>query len=334
VALGDQERAALLAAMRTVQHDGFWLHQMRASDFPIDDSLRALVARIRDDLRDGRGFILLDGFPIEDLSIDEIRLMYWGLCLQLGTCVSQDARAALVADVWDRGQKKTPLTRAYGSRRKSSLHVDLADAVGLLCVRQARGGAATTLASSMTVYNEFLREHPELLPALYGGFHWDRFGESRAEESPVSERPIPIFSYSNGQLSCRYNRSWITGAFDRAGKRMSNAETLLFDFFDEAAERNRLELDLAPGQLYFANNYTVLHGRAAYEEEPQDLGEKRHLLRVWLNLADFRSFTEEALVRFGLISHGNLGWTGDELLARKHLRPSEQRSFLELAQDD
>ena len=327
--LGSAECDALLAGLKAVQAKGLWLHHMEPSDFPLDASLRALVARIRHDVKDGRGFILLDGFPLKGLSIDEIRLIYWGLAQQLGTCLSQDARAALVADVWDRGQKKTPLTRAYGSKRESKLHVDLTDVVGLLCVRQAKGGAPTTLASSMTVYNEFLREHPELVPMLYEGFHWDRFGEHAPWQQPMSPQKIPVFSYARGQLSCRYNRSWISGSFARAGKVMSNSETVLFDFFDRAAEENRLEIDLQPGQLYFASNYTVLHGRASYEEETDDLGEKRHLLRIWLNMPGFRAFAEEATTRYGLSSHGNIGWTGRELIARKHLEPEARRVFVE-----
>jgi hypothetical protein len=72
----------------------------------------------------------------------------------------------------------------------------------------------------------------------------------------------------------------------------------------------------------------VLHGRAAYEEETEDFGEKRHLLRVWLNMPGFRAFADEATVRYGLSSHGNIGWTGAELLARKHLEPGHRRSFV------
>ncbi len=329
VTLGTTEIDALRAGLKAVQAKGLWLHQMEADDFPLDASLHALVTRIRHDVKDGRGFILLNGFPLQGLSIDEIRLIYWGLAQHLGTCLSQDARAALVADVWDRGQKKTPLTRAYGSKRESKLHVDLTDVVGLLCVRQAKGGAPTTLASSMTVYNEFLREHPELVPMLYEGFHWDRFGEHAAWDQPMSPQKIPVFSYAKGQLSCRYNRSWISGSFARTGKELSNLETVLFDFFDRAAEENRLEIDLQPGQLYFASNYTVLHGRAAYEEDTDDLGEKRHLLRIWLNMPGFRAFAQEATTRFGLSSHGNIGWTGAELIARKHLSPGAIRVLVE-----
>jgi hypothetical protein len=328
VAIGERERDAMLAGLKVLQAKGLWFHQMEAADFPLEESLKALVARIKHDVKDGRGFLLLDGFPIKGLTIDEIRLIYWGLALQLGTCVSQDGRAALVADVWDRGQKKTPLTRAYGSKRESKLHVDLSDVVGLLCVRQAKGGAPTTLASSMTVYNGFLKEHPDLVPMLYEGFHWDRFSEHAPWDQPMSTTRIPVFSYAKGQLSCRYNRSWISGAFARMEKQMSNAEQVLFDFFDQVAEENRLEIDLQPGQVYFASNYTVLHGRASYEEDTEDFGEKRHLLRVWLNMPGFRAFADEAVMRYGLTSHGNIGWTGAELLARKHLQPGNKRQFL------
>ncbi|MCP5432536.1 MAG: TauD/TfdA family dioxygenase [Alphaproteobacteria bacterium] len=329
VAIGEEQRASLLAGLAVVQERGLWLPQMSAADFPVDAALKDLVGRIRSDVRDGRGFIVLDGFPVEELSVDEIRLMYWGLALQLGTCLSQDARAALVADVWDRGTIKTPLKRVYGTKRRAPLHVDLADVVGLLCVRQAASGAPTTLASSAAVYNDFLRERPELLPALYEGFVWDRFNENKPTEEATSGRRIPVFSYAGGQLSCRYNRPWMTGPFERAGRKPTNEETVVFDTFDAFADRNRLVVELRPGQLYFASNYTVLHGRAEYAEETRDLAEKRHMLRIWLNMPGMRSFADEDTVRFGLMRHGNLGWTGREILARRHLDPKAERVMLE-----
>ena len=84
VAIGERERDAMLAGLKAVQARGLWFHQMEAADFPLDESLSALVARIRHDTRDGRGFVLLDGFPLRNLSIDEIRLIYWGLALHVG----------------------------------------------------------------------------------------------------------------------------------------------------------------------------------------------------------------------------------------------------------
>jgi hypothetical protein len=137
----------------------------------------------------------------------------------------------------------------------------------------------------------------------------DRFSEQSDWESPITSR-IPIFSAAGGQLSCRYNRNWITGATVRMNRPLSAEETAMFDFFDDAARANALSLRLDPGDMYFASNYTVLHGKAAHEDEPDLEDVKRLLLRVWINIPGFRQFADEATVRYGLTSHGNIGWTG------------------------
>ncbi|HTU39783.1 MAG TPA: TauD/TfdA family dioxygenase, partial [Acidimicrobiales bacterium] len=40
-------------------------------------------------------------------------------------------------------------------------------------------------------------------------------------------------------------------------------------------------MDLQPGEMQFINNYHVLHGRTAYEDDVA-AGYKRHLKRLWL----------------------------------------------------
>jgi hypothetical protein len=180
----------------------------------------------------------------------------------------------------------------------------------------------------MTVYNAFVREHPEWLGRLAEGFHWDRFGEQAEWESPITAK-LPVFSEANGQVSCRYNRSWITGASVRMNRPFNETEVAILDFFDHAANRDSLKLELHPGDLYFASNYTVLHGKAAHEDEPEAPDLKRLLLRVWINLPDFRAFSDEASARFGLTVHGNIGWTGEELLSGKHLSGGNHRMLLQ-----
>lgn len=327
VRISDAECRELADGLAAVKAQGIPLAEMTARDFPLGPALRGLADRIVGACRDGRGFIVMRGFPVAGQDTDDIRTMYWGLSLHLGTCVSQDKHAALVADVIDRGQKKEPLTRAYGSSRESRLHVDLSDVVGLLCVRQAKESPPSVLASSMHVYNQFVEHHPEWLPRLYRGFRWDRFGEQAAWESPMTAE-IPVFSHAGGQVSCRYNRSWITGASVRMNRPFDATEEAILDFFDQSARAGAVQLALHPGDMYFASNYTVLHGKAAHADEHVVEDAKRLLLRVWINLPDFRAFSDEATVRWGLTHHGNLGWTADELAAGKNLSAGNDRTLL------
>ena len=48
-----------------------------------------------------------------------------------------------------------------------------------------------------------------------------------------------------------------------------------------------LEFTLQPGEMYFINNYTILHARTAFEDfEEED--RRRHLLRLWLEVPHMR----------------------------------------------
>ena len=42
-------------------------------------------------------------------------------------------------------------------------------------------------------------------------------------------------------------------------------------------------MDLAPGEVQWLSNHTVLHGRTAYPD-PADPAARRHLLRLWLSV--------------------------------------------------
>ena len=45
--------------------------------------------------------------------------------------------------------------------------------------------------------------------------------------------------------------------------------------------KNHVLMELLPGDIQFINNYHVLHGRTAYEDE-RTSGRIRHLKRLWL----------------------------------------------------
>jgi hypothetical protein len=44
---------------------------------------------------------------------------------------------------------------------------------------------------------------------------------------------------------------------------------------------NQVAMELCPGDFQFINNYHVLHGRTAYEDD-RARGRVRHLKRLWL----------------------------------------------------
>jgi hypothetical protein len=326
-----QESAELEAELGALKARARTFAEVDRSILRAAPALAGLARDITAAVKDGRGFILVRGFPVDGHSDDDIRMMYWRLGLELGTPITQDGHCALIADVKEKHIQVPPGTRHYGGMREARLHVDLSDVVGLLCIRQAPSSPLSTLASAGALYNAILAQHPEWLPRLYEGYQWDRMSEQAEWEDAVMPWKTPVFSYAGGQLSSRYHRGWIRAGAARKGETLTDDENAMFDFIDQTLAANAIPFQMGPGDVYFASNYTVLHGRAAYDEEPDwEQASKRLFLRIWLNIANFRTFADEESMRFGPIRHGNLGWTSRELAAGKNKTRGEVRVFCEV----
>jgi hypothetical protein len=315
--------ADLENALAAVKARGLTLPEITRSDFPLP-AMATLLDAVGRGLRDGHGFALLHGFPVEDHAIEDLELMYWGLCSHIGIGITQNSEAGFIHYVTDGKLRPQQGKRGVGFPKESRLHVDLMDIVTLLCVRQANDDPPSWVASSTTIYNEILRRRPDALPRLYEGFEWDRMDEHRDDETATSVYKVPFFSNANGVISCRYNRNWITKANIRRNAPMSDSDSALLDLIDEIAVETRLEFPFHAGDIQFANNYTTLHGRAAHEVQP-DEDQKRILQRIWLNVPAFRDYADESIIRYGIGAHGKIGWTSEDVLAGRHTSSRARR---------
>ncbi|MDG2285570.1 MAG: TauD/TfdA family dioxygenase [Alphaproteobacteria bacterium] len=329
ITLGSREVDDLLSALETARRDGVPLEHVDRGNFPLPNC-EPVLARIRDELRQGRGFALMHGFPVEDQKREDIALMYWGFCAHLGIGVTQNSDAGLIHYVTEGRLRPNQGTRGVGNPGKVSLHVDLADCTTLLCVRQAADSPHSQLASSTAIHNALLNRAPEALDRLYEGFAWDRQNEHGETETPTTGYRVPVFSQGEGRVSCRYNRNWITKAAEWSTG-LTDGESDLLDLLDEVAQENRFEFPFLPGDVQFVNNYVVLHGRAPHTPAVSE-ADARVLMRIWFNMDDVRPFADEAIVRHGILRHGNLGWSAADLVGglegRVHPRRPEDQAPL------
>src|SRR3954462_8564705 len=156
VTLSDAERDEIIAATERALDAGRTRDTLRRNDFPLG-GLEAKTAQWADELNEGRGFVLLRRFPSDRLSHEATELAYLRLGLQLGNPVSQDAYGTLLGHVRDEGvPRETPAVRLYRTSARQDFHTDGADLVGLLCLRGAKRGGESRIASSYAVYNEML----------------------------------------------------------------------------------------------------------------------------------------------------------------------------------
>jgi hypothetical protein len=321
--LDEQHKAELAQALTQVNKDGLSLVEITKENFPLS-VLGDVLQRLQEELIKGKGFALLRGVPTEGYDLKDLEKIYWGLCTYLGTGVTQNSEAGLIHYVTDGKLRPQQGTRGVGNPGPVGLHVDLTDCVALFCVRQAPDDPHSLVASSMTLYNEILKQHPEWLPQLYEGFIWNRANEEGQGETPVSNYKVPAFSEVDGVVTCRFNGHWIKAGLERMGETLTEEEAEIFDFISKTAAENSFAFPLHKGEIAFCNNYTVFHGReghAPIEDEEQ----KRVLLRIWMDLPNVRPFADEGRIRYGVVRHGNLGWTAKDLLMGKNSMPHRRR---------
>jgi len=224
------------------------------------------------------------GLPVAGHSVEDISTMFWALGAHFGRGVSQSALGDLLGQVRDETPPGQPESaRGYLSRRELSLHVDLAQIVGLMCVRQAREGGYSQYASGIAVHNEILATRPDLMPMLYRGFPYHRRGEEAPAAPPITPYDVPVFSNRDGRVSVFMVREIINAAFRESKREFTAAEIDAIDTFRATAQRLQFETRLEPGEASFLNNYTVMHARSEFEDwdEPE---KKRLMLRLWLDV--------------------------------------------------
>jgi len=186
--------------------------------------------------------------------------------------------------------REDPLARAYRNKQELSPHTDSADLVGLACLRSAKSGGVSRLTSALTVHNVMLKECPEYLERLYRGYVFHRRGEEKPGDLPHTPYRVPVYSNTEGKVSARYVRTYVEAGEAAAGRPMGEAELAVLDRFEEVTKRAELMLEftLQPGEMYFINNYTVLHARTAFDDGDAEDDQRRHLLRLWLEVAGMR----------------------------------------------
>jgi len=249
---------------------------------------RESFAPARYDLEHGRGFVILNRLPVEQLSQREATAIYWLLGQGLGAPFVQNVQGTLLYDVRDTGQDVASGARFSVTSYESSFHTDnsfgdsVLDYVGLLCLQTAKSGGVSQNVSGYTAVRVLQQEAPDVLEVLSQPFHVDRRGGTRAGESPTV--PRPVIAWQSGELLVRYLRYWIEVGHDKAGEPLTAEQRCALDVFDAILARPelRVEFALQPGQAYFINNRWILHNRTAFTDHPE-LERRRHLVRLWLS---------------------------------------------------
>ncbi len=285
------EVAEVEAAADAVAAKGLGVGDFGRDDFPLP-TLGPRFEAMQHELQHGRGFVQLRGLSVHD-DVDHMRILYWGIGSYFGNAIEQNGAGHLMADVTDLGYAYNDRNvRGYVTNASLAPHQDIwSDTVGLLCIRPARTGGASVVASAMSVYNAIVDEHPEYLDFLARGFFHDLRGEgSTGADTEVTAARIPVFDHFAGRLSSCFNSKAIITAPNKTGDPLADIEIEALEFIEEVALRPEFHfgIDFQPGDIQLLNNLTVMHWRTGYEDDPEA---KRLLVRLWLNLHDGRDLS-------------------------------------------
>ena len=259
------------------------LTTMTADTFPLP-TLRRELAAMSGELVDGCGVAAYEGFPVQRYTVDELRAIWWGVALAVGTPVPQSHRGDLIGDVRDIGTGIHGRTgRGYTSNTELNFHADASDVSGLFFLHTARDGGVNRIASAVSTHDIIAQRHPDELAELYRPLTWSWQGNEPPGEEGWYE--MPVFGTHDDEVSCAYVRTNIllahenTGAPELTRKQIGAVQRVAA----VASEPGMwVERRFEAGAMFFMHNHTILHLRTAFEDwdEPE---RKRHLLRVWIS---------------------------------------------------
>ena len=270
-------------AMANAQATGKELGALTREDFPLP-TVAEKISQWRREISNGRGFKVIRGFPVDSWGEDTSSLFFWCLGLHLGVPGAQNRKGTLLGHVRDTGADKTdPFVRQYMTTQNIPFHCDAADIVGLLCLKKAKLGGKSRIASSVSIYNELADLRPDLTPLLFEPLMLDTRDESAA--SGAHFIPVPICCFSDGELRTFYHAEYFRTSERHEGVRLTDEQRQLLDLYDKiaASPTFHIDMDLEPGDIQLLSNHSIIHARTDYEDflEPE---RKRHLLRLWLSI--------------------------------------------------
>lgn len=299
--LSEIELAELEDALDAVRARGLGWSEITKDAFPLP-VLGPRLERIRQELEEGCGVAKLSGLRVDARTEEELRCLWFGIGSHIGVPVYQDSAGLLMRAIRDEGPdvgarhgalelegEASPFLSSKArtlSNGPLRFHTDRCDVVGLMCVRPARSGGISKLASSVAVHDEILARRPDLAELLYAPYHRSRFGEEEGGEHLAYA--LPVFGVRDGRFTSHYSRTYIEAAQLMPDvPRMSAPEWEALDVLHQVAETLCFEMRLAPGDMQFLNNHVVYHARSAFED---DAGPERGrlLYRLWLCVPNHR----------------------------------------------
>ena len=289
--LSENEISDILDAVGIIESRGLDLTRIGREDFPLGRASK-LIARIFHELKDGVGVVQLRGLPVDRLSKRQAAIAFIGLGSHFGALNSQNAEGHVLGHVKDLGKNYgDPMARGYQTAAAMGIHTDPCDFVALMCLKTARSGGESRIASSVALYNEMLSRRPDLARELTQDVYWTRHGEIPPGEDAFYK--MPVVGFVDGYFSARGASTHVMKAQGLPGvPPFTEAQKEAVTLFQSLAQEMTVDIPFEAGDFQILCNHVMLHSRRAFEDW-SDAGEKRHLYRLWLSNPEVRPIPEK-----------------------------------------
>jgi Taurine catabolism dioxygenase TauD, TfdA family len=288
-----------------------------ASAFSVPE-LVTLFTWMAKQLEQGPGVVRLSGLPVGRITRDDLRRLFWGFCVNLGTPVYQTSAGEVLAEVkdetgtgaaltYDSGQGKLISARTVArSTGPLRFHSDKCDLLALLCASNGIEGGVSKIVSSVTIHDEMARRRPDLLRVFYEPF-WRMRPEDEEGDRPDRVFPMPVFARAaDGGFTSQYSRTYINQAQEVEGvPPLTPEQNAAMDLLHEIGEEVCLAAPFEPGDMQFMTQHVTYHGRTGFKDD-HAAGAARVLLRIWLSTPFSRLLPPGHAVQWGDTSAGAL----------------------------
>lgn len=257
------------------------LHEMKLIDFPMI-SLQQKIHIWKKNLNEkiGLGLVVIKNVPVDVWSETQCEIFWWGLGLHLGIPGVQNGKGDILGHVknefihisqQNNHNNKLPSLfdsniddieynniRQYRTNEAILYHCDLADVVGLLCIKNASSGGISRIASSIAVYNELLRRlSPSSISLLFQKIPLDTRGEGGVNWIYV--QPI---TYHDSVLRTFWHTEYFLSAYRYSDSIASNISFELYKVikvYDEIANSPMYtyEMTFERGDIQLISNHVV-----------------------------------------------------------------------------
>ncbi|OBT63528.1 hypothetical protein VE03_07050 [Pseudogymnoascus sp. 23342-1-I1] len=273
------------AATRSFEAQNFQLADVSRSTFPLP-LLAASLSKVRDEVVNGIGFVVLRGLPVKNWTTRQASMVYLGIGSYFGPRLSQNGQGHVLGHIKDlsEGKEVDGGGRIYRTHNAQTYHSDEADIVGLLCLEKAMSGGESQVVSSHHIFNILQKRRPDIMEQLcIPQWFYDRKGEK--SEGQEEWMRTPGYYYYADKLSMKWD-SYYVGALQRFWEcdllpRYTEKQQEVLRVVENLCHELSMEMMLQVGDIQLVANTHNLHARSAYLDD-NDSGNKRWLQRLWI----------------------------------------------------